>query len=141
MLTGWCKQHLEELEKYIADTDAKQGKGKGGVLSVNQIELNPWLPHRDIVDWCQKRGVLLQAWAPLAQGDRWGDKILQEVVKRTGKSEAQILIRWSLQKVCSISEYLSIGSEAKSLGRDSNRCRNQSHLNASWPMQRYSTSS
>lgn len=97
MLTA-CK-HLEELEKYISDTDKKQGKGKGGILSVNQVEAHPWLARKDILDWCQKRGVLVQAWAPLAQANRWGDKLLQDIVKRTGKTEAQILLRWSLQKV------------------------------------------
>ncbi|KAH8882408.1 putative aldo-keto reductase [Thozetella sp. PMI_491] len=97
-VSNYGVHHLEELEKYIADTDAKLGRGKGGVLSVNQIELHPWLQRRDIIDWCQKRGVLVQAWAPLAQATRWGDKILQDIVRRTGKSEAQILLRWSLQK-------------------------------------------
>lgn len=92
-------QHLDELETYIKDTDAKLGKGKGGVLSVNQIELHPWLQRRDIIDWCQKRGVLVQAWAPLAQANRWNDPTLKDIVKRTGKTEAQILLRWSLQKV------------------------------------------
>lgn len=92
-------KHLDELENYIKETDAKLGKGKGGVLSVNQIELHPWLQRRDIIDWCNKRGVLVQAWAPLAQANRWNDPLLQDVVKRTGKTEAQILIRWSLQKV------------------------------------------
>jgi diketogulonate reductase-like aldo/keto reductase len=42
--------------------------------------------------------VLVQAWAPLAQADRWGDKLLQRIAKRTGKTEAQVLLRWSLQK-------------------------------------------
>lgn len=92
-------QHLDELEKYIKDTDSKLGKGKGGVLSVNQIELHPWLQRRDIIDWCQKRGVVVQAWAPLAQANRWNDPSLKDIVKRTGKTEAQILLRWSLQKV------------------------------------------
>lgn len=92
-------QHLDELEKYIKDTDSKLGKGKGGVLSVNQIELHPWLQRRDIIEWCQKRGVLIQAWAPLAQANRWNDPSLKDIVKRTGKTEAQILLRWSLQKV------------------------------------------
>lgn len=66
---------------------------------MNQIELHPWLPHRDITQWCKENGVLVQAWAPLVQGERWGDKVLRDISKRIGKSEAQILLRWSLQKV------------------------------------------
>ena len=102
-------KHLDELESYIKETDAKLGKGKGGVLSVNQIELHPWLQRRDIIDWCNKRGVLVQAWAPLAQANRWNDPLLQDIVKRTGKTEAQILIRWSLQKV-RIHSSMNVGS-------------------------------
>ncbi|KAE8550363.1 hypothetical protein EYB25_006589 [Talaromyces marneffei] len=97
-VSNYGVQHLDELEKYIKETDAKLGKGKGGVLSVNQIELHPWLQRKDIIDWCQKRGVLVQAWAPLAQANRWNDPSLKDIVKRTGKTEAQILLRWSLQK-------------------------------------------
>lgn len=92
-------QHLEELQKYIAETDAKLGEGKGGVLSVNQIELHPWLQRKDIIDWCHKHGVLVQAWGPLAQADRWNDPALRDIAQRTGKTEAQVLLRWSLQKV------------------------------------------
>ncbi|KAF2174071.1 hypothetical protein M409DRAFT_62232 [Zasmidium cellare ATCC 36951] len=97
-VSNYGVDHLTDLEQYIKDTDAKLGKGKGGVLSVNQIELHPWLQRRDIIDWCKKRGVLVQAWAPLAQSSRWGDPLLKNIAKRTGKSEAQILLRWSLQK-------------------------------------------
>lgn len=68
-------------------------------MSVNQIELHPWLQRRDIIEWCKKRGVLVQAWAPLAQANRWNEPVLKDIVKRTGKTEAQVLLRWSLQKV------------------------------------------
>jgi diketogulonate reductase-like aldo/keto reductase len=59
-VSNYGVQHLDELDKYIEETDAKEGKGKGGVLSVNQVELHPWLPRKDIVEWCEKRGVLLE---------------------------------------------------------------------------------
>lgn len=97
-VSNYGVHHLDELETYIKETDAKLGKGKGGVLSINQIELHPWLQRRDIIEWCQRRGVLVQAWAPLAQANRWNDPSFKDIVKRTGKTEAQILLRWSLQK-------------------------------------------
>jgi diketogulonate reductase-like aldo/keto reductase len=52
--------HLEELEEYIKAEEAVKGKGKAGVLSVNQVELHPWLARPDIVKWCKDRGVLLE---------------------------------------------------------------------------------
>jgi diketogulonate reductase-like aldo/keto reductase len=59
-VSNYGVHHLDELEQYIKDTDTSEGPGKGGVLSVNQVELHPWLPRKDIVDWCKKRGVLLE---------------------------------------------------------------------------------
>ena len=44
-----------------------QPKDKAGVLSVNQVELHPWLARPDIVDWCQSRGVVLEAYSPLVR--------------------------------------------------------------------------
>jgi diketogulonate reductase-like aldo/keto reductase len=59
-VSNYGVHHLEELEEYIKSEDAKSGSGKGGVLSVNQIELHPWLARPDIVKWCNDRKVLLE---------------------------------------------------------------------------------
>lgn len=59
-VSNYGVHHLEELEEYIKETDEKEGKGKGGILSINQVELHPWLARKDIADWCEKRGVLLE---------------------------------------------------------------------------------
>lgn len=59
-VSNYGVHHLEELEEHIAHTDAQEGKGKGGVLSVNQVELHPWLARPDIVKWCEERGVVLE---------------------------------------------------------------------------------
>jgi diketogulonate reductase-like aldo/keto reductase len=59
-VSNYGVHHLEELEEYIKSEDSRKGAGKGGVLSVNQVELHPWLARRDIVKWCKDRGVLLE---------------------------------------------------------------------------------
>jgi diketogulonate reductase-like aldo/keto reductase len=59
-VSNYGVHHLEELEEWIKQTEEKEGKGKGGVLSVNQVELHPWLARDDIVEWCQQRGVVLE---------------------------------------------------------------------------------
>lgn len=92
--------HLEELEAYIQDTDAAEGKGKGGVLSVNQIELHPWLARRDIVSWCRERGVILEAYCPIVRATKAEDPLLLSLAKKHNKTTSQILLRWSLQMVC-----------------------------------------
>ena len=76
----------------------KEGNGKGGVISVNQLEIHPWCPRTDIVEWCQKRGIVVEAYSPLVRGQRMNEKVLQPLTKKYGKSEAQVLLRWSLQR-------------------------------------------
>ncbi len=91
-------QHLTELETWQKETATKSGKESAGILSVNQVELHPWLGRRDIVEWCKARNVVLEAYCPIVRGKRFEDPLLVPIVKRTGKTAAQVLIRWSLQK-------------------------------------------
>lgn len=82
--------HLEELEEYIKG-------GGGGEISVGQYELHPWLDHSDIAEWLHKRNIIVEAYSPLAHGERLREPTLKDIGKKYGKSPAQVLIRWSLQ--------------------------------------------
>ena len=84
--------HLEELEQYIKS-------GGGGRIEVGQYELHPWLGRAELVEWLLKRGVVIEAYSPLARGTRMEESAILEISKKHNKSPAQILIRWSLQKV------------------------------------------
>lgn len=76
----------------------EQPNGKGGILSVNQVELHPWLARPDIVEWCQKRGVVLEAYSPLVRATKMQDKLLTSLAVKYSKTPGQILLRWGLQK-------------------------------------------
>ena len=99
-VSNYGVHHLEELEKHIAQVDAEKGKGKGGVLSVNQVELHPWVAREDIVSWCQSRGIIMEAYSPVTRAQKFDDERVQKLVKKHNKTPAQILLRWGLQKVC-----------------------------------------
>jgi len=90
--------HLNELEAYIAKLEQENGKGNGGEISVGQWEIHPWLGRKDIVDWCKQRRTIVQAYCPIVRGERFNEPILQPLVKKYGKTPAQVLLRWSLQK-------------------------------------------
>lgn len=98
-VSNYGVHHLNELEAYIKELELERGgkPGSGGVLSVGQWELHPWLVRRDIAAWCRARNVAVQAFCPIVRGGRWGDPKLKALADRHGKTEAQVLLRWSLQ--------------------------------------------
>lgn len=65
---------------------------------VNQVELHPWLNQRDLHHYCQTKGIQIEAWSPLARGKKFGDPFMKEIAGRHGKTEAQVILRWMLQK-------------------------------------------
>ena len=91
-VSNYSIAHLDELEAYIQS-------GGGGQIAVGQYEIQPWCPRGDIVEWLRKRKIIVEAYCPLVQATRMEDPALQSLAQKHGKSPAQILVRWSLQKV------------------------------------------
>lgn len=79
--------HLEELRKV-----------SGIVPAVNQIEFHPYRYRKELVDYCQDRGIQVQAYAPLARGAYLDDDIMCILATKYAKTPAQIGLRWALQK-------------------------------------------
>jgi len=97
-ISNYGVHHLDEMEEYMKELEQERGKGGGGVISVGQWELHPWLARAEIVEWCQNRGIILEAYCPIVRGTRSDDKLLQPLTSKYRKTPAQILLRWSLQK-------------------------------------------
>ena len=98
-VSNYGVHHLKELESYISGLEAEHGPGAGGEISVGQWEIHPWLPRPDIVSWCKEKGVVIEAYCPIVRGQRFQDENVQKLVKKyEGKTPAQILLRWSLQR-------------------------------------------
>jgi len=68
--------------------------------AVNQIQLHPFCQQREIVDYCQKNGIIVQAYSPLmkAQKGMFDHPAITAIANKHGKDNAQVLIRWTLQK-------------------------------------------
>ena len=66
--------------------------------SVNQMELHAWSQQKEIVDYCKKEDIAVEAHSPLTQGKNLGDPVTAEVAKKHSKTSAHVIIRWVLQQ-------------------------------------------
>ncbi|MFB7957954.1 aldo/keto reductase [Streptomyces sp. NPDC056045] len=67
------------------------------VPAVNQIELHPGLQQAELRAFHAEHGIATEAWSPLAQGAVLDDPAITAIAARTGKSAAQVVLRWHLQ--------------------------------------------
>lgn len=66
--------------------------------AVNQVEWSPFGHSRAFLEACREAGIVIQAYSSLTRGTRLDDPVLNAVAARHGKSPAQVLIRWNLQR-------------------------------------------
>lgn len=97
-VSNYRLHHFDELERHMGELEAERGPGGGGVVSVGQWELHPWLARDGIVRWCRDRGVAVEAYCPIVRGERFGDARVAALAARHARTEAQVLLRWSLQR-------------------------------------------
>ena len=88
-VSNYTIAHLEEMKKYVKVMPA-----------VNQVEFHPFLYQEELLNYCKENGIQFEAYRPLTKGEKINDKTITEVAKKYGKTNAQILLRWSLQHGC-----------------------------------------
>lgn len=84
-------RHLEELESV-----------SGIIPAVNQIECHPLFYPKELIDYCQNKGIQVQAYAPLARGAYLDNDLLCVLGTKYGRTPAQIGLRWAVQKGISV---------------------------------------
>ena len=67
---------------------------------VNQIELHPYAQRKKLVKMCEENGIKIEAWYPIAHGDKnlINNAVFTEMAKKYNKTNAQIILRWHIQK-------------------------------------------
>jgi diketogulonate reductase-like aldo/keto reductase len=65
---------------------------------VDQVQFNPSVYRRALLDACAQRGVALEAYSPLGTGRQLHDPVVAAVADRVGRSPAQVLLRWCVQR-------------------------------------------
>ena len=88
-VSNWAPRHIEEL---MAHPQVEV------LPAVNQVECHPWNQQKEIYEYCKKKGIVMVAYSPLTQGKRLGDEVIKGVAEKHGKSAAQVVLRWILQR-------------------------------------------
>jgi diketogulonate reductase-like aldo/keto reductase len=85
-VSNYTIRHLEELLRATPAPPA-----------VNQVEFHPFLYQKQLLDFCVRQKIQLEAYSPLTRGHRLDHPVIAQIAARHGRTPAQVLIRWSLQ--------------------------------------------
>jgi 2,5-diketo-D-gluconate reductase A len=68
------------------------------VPSVNQIEVHPYFGNEQVRAYGRDHGIITEAWSPIAQGKVLDDPVINRIANTHGKSPAQVVLRWHIQR-------------------------------------------
>ncbi len=90
-LSNW---YVEELEEFLPQVSI--------TLALVQNEIHPYYQENDVIPYIQKLGIVVQGWYPLGgrghTAELLSDEVISAIAKAHGKSSAQVILRWNLQK-------------------------------------------
>jgi 2,5-diketo-D-gluconate reductase A len=66
--------------------------------AVNQIEVHPYLTQDEVREACAEHQIAVEAWSPIAQGKVLDDPTIVSIAERVGKTPAQVVLRWHIQR-------------------------------------------
>jgi 2,5-diketo-D-gluconate reductase A len=68
------------------------------VPAVNQIEVHPYFTQDELRAFCADHQIAVEAWSPLARGKVLDDPIVTSIAERFGKTPAQVVLRWHIER-------------------------------------------
>lgn len=90
-LSNW---YIKELKAFLPQVSIKP--------ALVQNEIHPYYQENDVIPYIQSLGITVQGWYPLGgrghQKELLNDPVLAEIAQAHGKSIAQVILRWNLQK-------------------------------------------
>jgi len=87
---GVSNFQVAHLQRLAAETDV--------VPAVNQIEVHPYFTNEEVRAYGQEHGIVTEAWSPIAQGKVLDDPAVVEVARAVGRTPAQAVLRWHVQR-------------------------------------------
>jgi 2,5-diketo-D-gluconate reductase A len=87
---GVSNFHAHHLRRLFAESDI--------VPAVNQIEVHPYLVQDELRKFCGEHQIAIEAWSPIGRGAVLDDPTLRATALRYGKTVAQVVLRWHLDR-------------------------------------------
>jgi 2,5-diketo-D-gluconate reductase A len=87
---GVSNFQVPHLRRLASETDV--------VPAVNQIEVHPYLLNDEVRAYGAEHRIATEAWSPIAQGGVLKDPAITAIADRVGKSAAQVVLRWHVQR-------------------------------------------
>lgn len=85
-VSNYTVKHLEEL---ISECDV--------MPAVNQVEIHVYLQQKELRDFCDEHGIIVEAYSPLAHGNGLDNTVLHSIADKHSRSTAQVMIKWCAQ--------------------------------------------
>ena len=85
-VANYSVRHLEELLRHARVVPA-----------VDQVEFHPFVFDPELLGFCERHGIRLEAWAPLTRGQQFDDPTVRAVAEAHGRTPAQVLLRWGIE--------------------------------------------
>ena len=86
-VSNFTVDHLIELED------------KFGIIPVaNQVEFHPYHYQKELLEYCNSKNIVIEAYSPLVHAKRMDEPRLVSISEELGKTPAQVLIRWAMQR-------------------------------------------
>jgi diketogulonate reductase-like aldo/keto reductase len=89
----------------LSDVNLEQAKGIFDAARIKpavvHVESHPYLPEWDLLNYCKKNGIVLQAFAALGHSSEpklLDDPVITSIARRVNKTPAQVLLAWAIQR-------------------------------------------
>src|SRR3954466_13396391 len=89
----------------LSDVSLEQAKGIFDAARIKpavvHVESHPYLPEWDLLNYCKKNGIVLQAFAALGHSSEpklLEDPVITAIARRVHKTPAQVLLAWAIQR-------------------------------------------
>ncbi|MCQ4637877.1 aldo/keto reductase [Anaerovorax odorimutans] len=90
-LSNW---YIKELKEFLPQVSI--------IPALVQNEIHPYYQENQVIEYIHSLGIVVQGWYPLGgrghTAELLGNEVISQIAEAHGKSSAQVILRWNLQK-------------------------------------------